>query len=68
MATIMAIGGVVLFEFMLPDQGRRYRAGAAGHVSLAERGREMAALITRAVVRPGTRLRRRGRRAVKERR
>jgi AcrR family transcriptional regulator len=68
MATIMAIGGVVLFEFMLPDQGRRYRAGAAGHVSLAERGREMAALITRAVVRPGTRLRRRGRRAVQERR
>ena len=33
------------------DHGRRYRAGAAGRVSLAERGREMAALITRAVIR-----------------
>lgn len=59
MATIMAIGGIVLFEFMLPDRGRAYRDGAAGRVSLAERGREMAALINRAVVRPGVRLRRR---------
>jgi AcrR family transcriptional regulator len=62
MATIMAIGGIVLFELMLPDQGRAFRAGAAGRLSLKERGREMAAVITRAVVRPGVRLRRRGRR------
>jgi AcrR family transcriptional regulator len=60
LATIMAIGGIILFEFMLPDQGREFRAGAAGRVSLSERGREMAALINRAVVRPGVRLRRRG--------
>jgi len=59
LATIMAIGGIILFEFMLPDQGRRYRSAAAGGVSLAERGREMAAVINRAVVRPGVRLRRR---------
>jgi TetR/AcrR family transcriptional repressor of nem operon len=58
MATIMTIGGIILFEFMLPDQGRAFRAGAAGRVSLTERGREMAAAITRAVVRPGVRLRR----------
>ena len=60
MATIMAIGGIILFEFMLPDQGREFRTGAAGRVSLTERGREMAALINRAVVRPAVRLRRRG--------
>jgi AcrR family transcriptional regulator len=59
MATIMAIGGIVLFEFMLPDQGRQYRAS----VSLTQRGREMAAIINRAVVRPAVRLRRRGRSA-----
>lgn len=62
MATIMAIGGIILFEFMLPDQGREFRAGAAGRVSLKERGREMAAVINRAVLRPGVRLRRRRRR------
>lgn len=62
MATIMAIGGIVLFEFMLPDQGRQYRAGAAGTVTLAQRGREMAAVINRAVVRPAARLRRSSRR------
>ena len=61
LATIMAIGGIILFEFMLPDQGSEYRAGAGGRVSLAERGREMAAVINRAVVRPSARLRRRGR-------
>jgi hypothetical protein len=59
---IMAIGGIVLFEFMLPDQGSQYRAGAAGHLTLAQRGAEMAALVNRAVVRPGTRLRRGSRR------
>ena len=61
MATIMVIGGIILFEFMLPDRGRQYRAGTAGHVNLAERGREMALAINRAVVRPGVRLRRRRR-------
>jgi AcrR family transcriptional regulator len=59
MATIMTIGGIVLFEFMLPDGGRAYRDGAAGGVTLAERGREMATVINRAVVRPRARLRRR---------
>lgn len=59
MATMMAIGGIVLFEFMLPDGGRAYRDGAAGRVSLAQRGREMGAVINRAVVRPRVRLRRR---------
>lgn len=61
LATIMTIGGIVLFEFMLPDQGRQYRAGADGRVSLAARGQEMAAVINRAVVRPGVRWRRRSR-------
>ncbi len=61
MATIMAIGGIILFEFMLPGRGRQYRAGSAGAVSVTERGREMAALVSRAVVRPATRLRRRQR-------
>jgi AcrR family transcriptional regulator len=61
LATIMAIGGIVLFEFMLPDQGRTFRGGSAGRVSLTARGREMAAVINRAVVRPGVRLRRRRR-------
>jgi AcrR family transcriptional regulator len=65
MATIMAIGGIVLFEFMLPDQGSQYRAGAGGRLTLAQRGAEMAALITRAVVRPGIRLQRGSRRAGK---
>jgi AcrR family transcriptional regulator len=65
MAIIMAIGGIVLFEFMLPQQGQQYRAGAAGAVSLTERGREMATVINRAVVRPGVRLRRRRRPAAK---
>ena len=64
LATIMAIGGIILFEFMLPDQGRSYRSADDG-VSLAERGREMAVVINRAVVRPGVRLRRRGRRSGK---
>ena len=57
-AAIMAIGGIILFEFMLPDRGREYRAGTGGRINVAERGREMAAVINRAVVRPGVRLRR----------
>lgn len=58
LATIMAIGGIILFEFMLPDRGRRFRAAIRGEVSLQERTREMAAVINRAIVRPRVRLRR----------
>lgn len=62
MATIMTIGGIILFEFMLPDQGRPFRAGVFGETSLAARTAEMRAVIARAVVRPQTRLERRRRR------
>lgn len=63
LALIMAIGGIILFEFMLPDQGRQFRAGPSGAVDLDARRREMAAIITRAVVRPRARLPRRPARA-----
>jgi AcrR family transcriptional regulator len=56
LAVIMAIGGIVLFEFMLPDGGSQFRRVPAGAVPLAERAREMAALASRAVVRPQARL------------
>jgi len=59
LATVMAIGGIVLFEFMLPDQGRPFRTGSDGRIDLPERTREMATVINRAVVRPAERLRRR---------
>ena len=62
LAAIMAIGGIILFEFMLPDQGRQFRTAARGEVTLDERAREMAAIINRAIVRPGVRLRRSARR------
>ena len=52
MAAIMAVGGLILFEFMLPEQGRRFRSGAFGATTLAARQREMATLVRRAVVRP----------------
>jgi AcrR family transcriptional regulator len=61
MATMMTIGGIILFEFMLPDQGRAFRAGVFGETSLAARTAEMRAAIARAVVRPQTRLERRRR-------
>jgi AcrR family transcriptional regulator len=60
MAIIMAIGGIVLFEFMLPDRGASFRRD----VSLAARAAEMTTLIRRAVVRPTTRLQQRTRRAI----
>jgi AcrR family transcriptional regulator len=60
MATLMAIGGLILFEFMLPDQGRPFRSAPFGSVSLEARSAEMTALINRAVVRPQVRLERRG--------
>jgi AcrR family transcriptional regulator len=66
LATLMAIGGIVLFEFMLPDQGRQFRAGAGGDVPLQERAREIAAIINRAVVRPAVRLRRSRRRNARD--
>ncbi len=52
MATIMSIGGIILFELMLPERGRP----PATRVALATRRREMAAVIARAVVRPATRM------------
>jgi AcrR family transcriptional regulator len=55
MALIMAIGGIILFEFMLPEPARRL----SGPVSLADRKREMSGLVARAVVRPATRMGRR---------
>ncbi len=60
MAVIMAIGGIVLFEFMLPDRGRQFRSGAFGATSLATRADEMATFVRRAVVREGFSPRRRG--------
>lgn len=56
MAIIMAIGGIVLFELMLPDRGRPFRSGRFGTTSLEDRAAEMATLIRRAVVRPQARL------------
>jgi AcrR family transcriptional regulator len=52
MALVMAIGGIILFQFMLPERARRL----SGNVSLAERRREMSTLVARAVVRPTTRM------------
>lgn len=59
MAVIMAIGGIVLFELMLPDQGSQFRRGPFGDVSLESRAAEMATLIRRAVVRSPVATRRR---------
>jgi AcrR family transcriptional regulator len=52
MATIMTIGGIVLFELMLPSRGRDF----TGDVPIEERKREIVAVVERAVVRPGARL------------
>lgn len=52
-ATIMNIGGIILFEFMLPERGRFL----IGEIALSERRAEMAAVINRAVVRPHVRMR-----------
>jgi hypothetical protein len=56
LALIMAIGGIVLFEFMLPEHARQL----TGNVPLTERKREMSSVVARAVVRPTTRMSRRG--------
>lgn len=56
LALMMAIGGIVLFELMLPDRGRQFRRAPGDAVPLTERAREMAALAGRAVVRPRARL------------
>ncbi|MEO8601673.1 MAG: TetR/AcrR family transcriptional regulator [bacterium] len=50
MAMIMTIGGIILFEFMLPHEGRGFRSGIYGEVSLLERAAEMSTVIQRAVV------------------
>jgi hypothetical protein len=52
MATIMTVGGIVLFELMLPNRGR----DVSGDVPIEERKREILAVVARAVVRPGARL------------
>jgi AcrR family transcriptional regulator len=54
LATIMSIGGVVLFECMMPAEGRRLYA-PRGTVTLEQRTQEMIAFIRRAVVRPDVR-------------
>jgi AcrR family transcriptional regulator len=50
LGTIVSIGGVVLFECMLPGEARRRYGGAA--LSLEARAREVIAFVRRAVVRP----------------
>jgi len=54
LGTIMSIGGVVLFECMMPMEARRRYAGE-GAVTLEQRTKEMIAFIRRAVVRPDAR-------------
>ena len=54
LGTLMAIGGVVLFEFMNPPETRR-RFGGGRVVPAAARTPEMLQFIRRAVVRPGVR-------------
>lgn len=54
LGTIMSIGGVVLFECMLPAEGRRLYA-PGGTVGFEQRTQEMIAFIRRAVVRPDVR-------------
>lgn len=55
LATVLSIGGVVLFEFMLPAHGRRQLYGGS-LPSLEQRKAEMVALVRRAVVHPAARL------------
>jgi AcrR family transcriptional regulator len=55
LATVLSIGGVVLFEFMLPEEGRRRLHGGTPP-ALEARRKEMVALVRRAVVRPAARL------------
>jgi AcrR family transcriptional regulator len=56
LGTVMSIGGVVLFHFMVPAAARRL-AGGAADVALSERRREVVAFVRRAVVRPSGRVR-----------
>jgi len=55
-ATIVSLGGVILFEHMIPADARRFYEGLEGPVPLAQRKRELSAWIRRAVVRPAARL------------
>jgi AcrR family transcriptional regulator len=50
LGTIVSIGGVVLFECMLPAAARRHYGGGAA--TLDDRAREVTAFVRRAVVRP----------------
>lgn len=54
LGTIMSIGGVVLYECMMPAESRRRYAGDSA-VSMEERTKEMVAFIRRAVLRPDAR-------------
>src|SRR5262245_281095 len=54
LGTIVSIGGVVLFECMLPPPARRRFAGA-GDVAAGDRTREVIAFVRRAVVRSARR-------------
>ena len=60
---VLAIGGIILFEFMMPDRGERF----SEDVLLVQRKQEMIRLVRRAVVRARVRIgtagpQRRGRR------
>jgi AcrR family transcriptional regulator len=56
LGTVMAIGGVILFECMLPERGRQLVAARGQPVSHEARKEEIIRFIRRAVVRPQTRL------------
>ena len=53
LGTIVSIGGIVLFECMLPAEARRRYGGPA--TTLDDRTREVIAFVRRAVVRPARR-------------
>ena len=54
LGTMVSIGGVVLFECMLPAEARRRYGGAAA--TLDARAHEVIAFVRRAVVRPARRI------------
>lgn len=52
LATVLSIGGAILFEFMLPPVSRPILQGADGKEARAARRRAVAEFVRRAVVRP----------------
>ncbi len=56
LGTVLSLGGVILFEHMIPPEARRFYEARDGSVPLAQRKRELVAWIRRAVVRPAARL------------